>query len=110
MLLTSYRKATLGAVAYGNCLAVGECAAEGTDNILVYSLAKLSTGTLNPLGVWTRFRGWLWEWGDILTLDCILIFIFSTAANLCTFEPTAFWAAVPCYSSIQMAAESAGQK
>ncbi|MCP3664716.1 MAG: hypothetical protein GY696_19860 [Gammaproteobacteria bacterium] len=89
MLFPSYRKATLGAVAYGNCLAVGECAAEGTDNIPVYSLAKLSPGTLNPLGVWTRFRVWLREWGNVIALVCIIIFIFSTAANICPIAAAA---------------------
>ncbi|MCP3663075.1 MAG: hypothetical protein GY696_11360 [Gammaproteobacteria bacterium] len=29
MLFPSYKKATLGAEAYGNCLAVGECTATG---------------------------------------------------------------------------------
>ncbi|MCP3662614.1 MAG: hypothetical protein GY696_08995 [Gammaproteobacteria bacterium] len=86
MLFRSYRKANLGAVAYGSCVAVGECAVAGTDNIPVYSLSKLSPGTLNPLAVWTRFRGWLREWGDILALVCIIIFIFTTAANLCSSE------------------------
>ncbi len=33
MLFPSYRRATLGAVAYSSCLAAGECAAEGTANI-----------------------------------------------------------------------------
>ncbi|MCP3666910.1 MAG: hypothetical protein GY696_31190 [Gammaproteobacteria bacterium] len=80
---------TLGAGAYGNCLAVGECAAEGTDNIPFYSLAKLSPGTLNPFGVWNRFRGWLWEFGDILALVCIFIFGFTTAANVCTIVAAA---------------------
>ncbi|MCP3667542.1 MAG: hypothetical protein GY696_34460 [Gammaproteobacteria bacterium] len=61
MLFPSYKKATLGAVAYGNCLAVGECAATGADKIPVYSLAKLSPGSLNPLGIWTKFRTWLRE-------------------------------------------------
>ena len=61
MLFPSYKKATLGAVAYGNCLAIGECAATGADNIPVYSLAKLSPGILNPLGLWARFRTWLRE-------------------------------------------------
>ncbi|MCP3664256.1 MAG: hypothetical protein GY696_17490 [Gammaproteobacteria bacterium] len=42
MLFPCYKKATLGAVAYGNCLAVGECTATGADNIPVYNLAKLS--------------------------------------------------------------------
>ena len=71
-------------MAYGNCLAVGECAATGADNIPVYSLAKLSPGSLNPLGVWTRFRAWLREWGDVMALFCILIFFGTTAANLAT--------------------------
>ena len=84
MLFPSYRKATLGAVAYGNCLAVGECTAEGAGNIPVYSLAKLSPGTLNPLGAWNQFRGWLREWGNVLALICIQIFCFTTAANVCT--------------------------
>ncbi len=56
MLFPSYKKATLGAVAYRNCLAVGECAATSADNIPVYSLAKLSPGILNPLGMWARFQ------------------------------------------------------
>ena len=43
----------------------------GTENIPVYSLAKLSPGSLNPLGVWTRFREWLREWGDVMALVCI---------------------------------------
>ena len=81
MLFPSYKKATLGAVAYGNCLAVGECAATGADNIPVYSLAKLSPGSLNPLG---KFRTWLREWGDVMALFCILIFIGTTAGNLTT--------------------------
>ncbi|MCP3664108.1 MAG: hypothetical protein GY696_16730 [Gammaproteobacteria bacterium] len=68
MLFPSYKKATLGAVAYGNCLAIGECTATGADNIPVYSLAKLSPGSLNPLGVWTHFREWLQEWGDVMAL------------------------------------------
>ena len=84
MLFPSYKKATLGAVAYGNCLAVGECAATGADNIPVYSLAKLSPGSLNPLGIWTKFRTWLREWGDVMALFCILIFFGTTAANLAT--------------------------
>ena len=84
MLFPSYKKATLGAVAYGNCLAVGECAATGADNIPVYSLAKLSPGSLNPLGIWTRFRTWLREWGDVMALVCILIFFETTAANVAT--------------------------
>ncbi|MCP3661967.1 MAG: hypothetical protein GY696_05630, partial [Gammaproteobacteria bacterium] len=50
MLFPSYKKATLGAIAYGNCLAVGECAARGTDN---------SPESLNPLGIWTQLRTWL---------------------------------------------------
>ena len=33
MLFPSYKKATLGAVAYGNCLAIGECTATGGDKI-----------------------------------------------------------------------------
>ena len=82
VLFSSYHKATLGALAYGNCLAVGRCAAEGTDNIPVYSLAKLSPSSLNPLGLWTKFRGWLQERGDVLALICILIFISTTAANI----------------------------
>ncbi len=48
MLFSSYKKATLGALAYGNLLAVGECTATGVDNIPVNSLAKLSPGSLNP--------------------------------------------------------------
>ena len=75
MLFPSYKKATLGAVAYGNCLAVGECAATGADNIPVYSLAKLSPGSLNPLGIWAKFRTWLRDWGDVMALFCILIFL-----------------------------------
>ncbi|MCP3667570.1 MAG: hypothetical protein GY696_34600 [Gammaproteobacteria bacterium] len=50
------QKATLGAVAYGNCLAVGECTATGADNIPVYSLAKLS------------------QWYDLFCKDCTTIF------------------------------------
>ncbi|MCP3663346.1 MAG: hypothetical protein GY696_12765 [Gammaproteobacteria bacterium] len=50
----------------------------------VYSLAKLSPGSLNPLGVWTRFREWLREWGDVMALVCILIFFGTTAANVLT--------------------------
>ncbi|MCP3668393.1 MAG: hypothetical protein GY696_38895 [Gammaproteobacteria bacterium] len=84
MLFPSYKKATLGAVAYGNCLAVGECAATGADNIPVYNLAKLSPGILNPLGMWAKFRTWLREWGDVMALFCILIFIGTTAGNLTT--------------------------
>ena len=33
MLFPSYKKATLGAVAYGNCLAIGECTATGGNKI-----------------------------------------------------------------------------
>ena len=84
MLFPSYKKATLGAVAYGNCLAVGECTAAGAGNLPVYSLAKLSPGTLNPLGAWNQFRGWLRECGDVLALICILIFCCTTAANVLT--------------------------
>ncbi|MCP3664777.1 MAG: hypothetical protein GY696_20165 [Gammaproteobacteria bacterium] len=84
MLFPSYKKAILGAVAYGNCLAIGECAAMGADNMPVYSLAKLSPGSLNPLGIWTKFRTWLREWGDVMALFCILIFFGTTAANLAT--------------------------
>ncbi len=84
MLFPSYKKATLGAVAYGNSLAVGECTATGADNIPVYSLAKLSPGILNPLGLWARFQTWLREWGDVMALCCILIFIGTTAGNLTT--------------------------
>ena len=80
MLFPSYRKATLGAVAYGNCLAVGECTAEGAGNIPVYSLAKLSPGTLNPLGAWNQFRGWLREWGNVLALICIHVCTILMAA------------------------------
>ena len=56
MLFTSYRKATLGAVAYSSCWAARECALEGTANIPVYNLAKLRPGLANPLGMWTRVR------------------------------------------------------
>ena len=56
----------------------------GTENIPVYSLAKLSPGTLNPLGALNRFRGWLREWGDVLALLCILIFCGTTATNVLT--------------------------
>ena len=89
VLFSSYHKATLGALAYGNCLAVGRCAAEGTDNIPVYSLAKLSPSSLNPLRLWTKFRGWLQDRGDVLALICILIFISTTAANICTIGAAA---------------------
>ncbi|MCP3661304.1 MAG: hypothetical protein GY696_02230, partial [Gammaproteobacteria bacterium] len=84
MLFPSYKKATLGEVAYGNCLAVGECAATGADNIPVYSLAKLSPGILNLLGMWAKFRTWLRELGNVMALFCILIFIGTTAGNLTT--------------------------
>ncbi|MCP3662334.1 MAG: hypothetical protein GY696_07525 [Gammaproteobacteria bacterium] len=47
---------------------------EGSRNIPVHSLAKLGPGTLNPLGAWNQFRGWLREWGYVLALLCILIF------------------------------------
>ncbi|MCP3664793.1 MAG: hypothetical protein GY696_20245 [Gammaproteobacteria bacterium] len=84
MLFPSYKKATLCVVAYGNCLAVGECAATGADNIPVYSMAKQSPGILNPLGIWTRFRTWLREWEDVMALLCILILFGTTAANVAT--------------------------
>ena len=69
MLFPPYRKATLGA---DSCLAARECAAEGTANIQMYNLAKLSPGLINPLGMWNKFRGWLREWDDVLALICIL--------------------------------------
>ncbi|MCP4054030.1 MAG: hypothetical protein GY739_13365, partial [Mesoflavibacter sp.] len=84
MEFPSYKKATLGAVAYGSCLAENQCEAEGADNVPIYSLDKLSPGVLNPLGAWTRFKNWLREWGDLMALVCILIFIGTTLANLTT--------------------------
>ena len=50
----------------------------------MYSLAILSPGTLNPLGVWNQFRGWLRDDGDVLALLCILIFCSTTPANVQT--------------------------
>ncbi|MCP3667755.1 MAG: hypothetical protein GY696_35560 [Gammaproteobacteria bacterium] len=85
MLFPIYKKATLGAVAYGNCLAFGECTATGAGHIPLYSLAKLSPGTLNPLGAWNRFRGCSREWRDVMVLLCILFFCGTTAVNVLTF-------------------------
>ncbi len=100
MEFPNYKKATLGAVAYGSCLATSQCETEGADNVPIYSLDKLSPGVLNPLGAWTRFKNWLREWGDLMALVCILIFVGTTLANLTTILVAAVQAGPAAASAV----------
>ncbi len=68
-------------------------------NIPVYNLAKLSPGLDNPLGIfWNRFREWLRDLDDVLTLIYIILFVGWTAADVCTIGAAAVkarpWVAV----------------
>ncbi len=82
ILFPSYKEATLRAVAYGSCLADGECQAEAS--IPLYNLEKLAPGIPDRIRACSKFKERLREWGDLLAFCCILIILCRIAADFCT--------------------------
>ena len=80
----SHQKLILRALAYGDCVWAGECkGAEGKD-LPLYVLANLRTERKGS--VEEEARGLLREWGDMLTLVCIILCMMATHNFLKKFE------------------------
>lgn len=71
----AFHSALLKQITYGSCVQSGTCDPDGTiEGVLPYELNRLLP-QLDQLNPWTKIRGWIREYGDIMAFIVIIIVI-----------------------------------
>ena len=69
----NYHKALLKSITYGTCLQDGHCQTTGNANIQTYDLNHLIPTLEKEFDIWSKFKNFLKQWGDLMAFICLVV-------------------------------------